>query len=100
LYIKCSGLILEGIDSYLSNLISSKLSDQTEPVQNMKLPTYMEATTLNKMFQIGVEYCNKEKLLEVLLYTCWEMALKTLIIKVNIPKYHFIGNLLVSFDLY
>ena len=46
LYIKCSGLILEGIDSYLSNLISSKLSDQTEPVQNMKLPTYMEATTL------------------------------------------------------
>ena len=24
----------------------SKLSDQTEPVQNMKLPTYMEATTL------------------------------------------------------
>jgi hypothetical protein len=52
------------------------------------------------MFQIYVEYCNKEKLLEVLLYTCWEMALKTLIIKVNFPKYHFIGNLLVSFDLY
>jgi hypothetical protein len=33
------------------------------------------------MFQICVEYCNKEKLLEILLYTCWEMALKTLIIK-------------------